>query len=76
MLTSVETALVHDVKVESWGSHGSRALVFGKDSDNTRDSLRADGAVYVVMQTPDDCDQVIRAAVLAKRELAANGDQS
>jgi hypothetical protein len=64
MLTHVETALVYDVTVESWGSDGSRALVFGRPAD-----IGAPGAVYVVVQTPEDCDQVIRAAAEAKRQM-------
>lgn len=65
MLTSVRTALVNDVKVESWGTDGSRALVFGGNGP-----LDDAGAVYVVMQSPEDCDKVIRAAAEAKRLLS------
>ena len=67
MFTSVRTGLVQDVRVESWGTDGvSRALIFGASDDITRA-----GAVYVVLQSPEDCDEVIKAAAETKRQMLA-----
>ena len=64
MFTSVRTSLVGDVRVESWGTGDSRALVFGAVGD-----IAEAGTVYVVLQSPEDCDTVIRSAAEAKRLL-------
>ena len=55
MITQVETSLVYEAGVEDYGTQGSKALVFGN--------------VKVVMQSPEDCDEVIKAAAKAKRQM-------
>ena len=67
MFTSVRTSLAENVRVENWGTDGiSRALVFGASDDITMA-----GAVYVVLQSPEDCDEVIKAAAETKRQMLA-----
>ena len=50
------TEHVDKINVQSWGTEGSQVLVFGKLSN-------------VIVATPEDCDEVIKAAVLAKEKM-------
>jgi hypothetical protein len=58
MLTHVDTRLVDEVRVQDFGTGHSKALVFG--------------SVLIVVQSPAECDQVIKAAAEAKRRMPGN----